>query len=688
MDANNELSTSNPESVARRIFQNKKAFISYNILRLRELIRYLSPKKMELFHAIPVLLHINSPDLPGHIDDPLDSYGIYRFHDSGFWKLVLKHLKFNEKEVRPYLSNKYFIRGLYLMGSTGTLAQSKYSDFDYWVVVDNAKSGTEQLSRLYQRLAKIERWAKEAYNQHVTFFVLEYQEIRNNNFSAIDEESSGTAQRTLLKEEFYRTFIMIAGQIPYWAVLPAGLDDNGYNDWINLASKATNINFIEEDYIDLGNLTAVHNSESLGAILWQVYKARNDPIKSLIKASLVVYFHFYQDKEGLLCDAIKRRFPQRQLDSYLIDPYAIIFQKIVNFYSDIDDKEGLDLAKECIFLRIYQNTLASEHESDTPKEKLLKHFINEWAWDEEKINRLESYKKWPEYEKLAFDKKIFRKISLLYELIMRGQDKAGPVVDMTASDLKTLKNRIESCFRKKEGKLPRASTYLRTKVDLYSVLLTCERDVFGNNRWLVYDQTAVGAKKNERILFEGPELLRVMGWVVMNEIYKGNMTLIMFQPNQYPVTTEGAKRLLNEVHRFLPNETPSPDQMDSDPVWEKMLVTLDAGSFSRGRSLDSADFLVRNTWGELYFGSIHLGDTENNLLKCHKIAKNIWNYLYDFTHSRLQYHVCRVGVGPDNIASTTIEEFIGKFRRRVAGRPTADGRREENFEQIHDTSGN
>ena len=35
-------------------------------------------------------------------------------------------------------------------------------------------------------------------------------------------------EKTILKEEFYRTFIIIAGQVPVWIVLPSGLDDEKY----------------------------------------------------------------------------------------------------------------------------------------------------------------------------------------------------------------------------------------------------------------------------------------------------------------------------------------------------------------------------------------------------------------------------------------------------------------------------
>jgi len=53
-----------PATVKEKILLNKKCFITYNIARLRELIRYLPEEKLDLFYTIPLLVHMNSPDLP------------------------------------------------------------------------------------------------------------------------------------------------------------------------------------------------------------------------------------------------------------------------------------------------------------------------------------------------------------------------------------------------------------------------------------------------------------------------------------------------------------------------------------------------------------------------------------------------------------------------------------------------
>ncbi|MBW1996312.1 MAG: class I adenylate cyclase, partial [Deltaproteobacteria bacterium] len=79
---------------------------------------------------------------------------------------------------------------------------------------------------------------------------------------------------------------MIAGRIPFWAVLPAGIDDREYERWTTIASTISTENYTPSDYIDLGNLPSISGNECLGALLWQTYKARNDPVKSLIKGAL------------------------------------------------------------------------------------------------------------------------------------------------------------------------------------------------------------------------------------------------------------------------------------------------------------------------------------------------------------------------------------------------------------------
>jgi len=656
-----------PAFVKEKILLNRKYFIAYNIARLRELLRYIPEEKLDLFHSIPFLLHTNSPDLPGYLDDPLTPHGIYRFFHSGFWEFAKKRLRIKREDVHTFVLKRSYIRGLYLMGSSGTLGQTEYSDFDYWVVTDKDSLSETQRALLRQKLDRIEDWSKETYGHDLNFFVVDLEQIRQNDFSEIHEEGSGTAQKSLLKEEFYLTFIMIAGQIPFWAVLPPGLNDAEHRYWIETASLLSDDNFVCDDYVDLGNLTSIKREECLGGVLWQICKAQQDPVKSLIKTSLVAHHFFFQEQEGLLSDMMKKRFPERRLDSYLLDPYALVFEKATRFYDFMDDKDGLDLIRQCIYLRLTGYPVPSELAENSPKRQILKRYVKAWLWGSDKIDRLQSYPVWTENEKLQFEDRIINKISFLYKLILRTVGKLEPFMDMPSEDLAVLKNRIASHFKKKPGKLPRCSAYLCAKRDRCSLVIAPREDSSGTKEWAVYDHTPSDYADNKAALFVAPELLRVLGWIVLNRPHKGDPSSIVFQRvPKSPISPKRAERLLKELSRFFLNEMPRLNYMRSDPPWLKVFVSLGTGIFAADNALRSVDYLVQNTWGEMFFCALDLEHIENDFLRCYETAKWAWHYLQKALPGESEYLIYDSRAIEDTTTTKTIEDFIKSFRESGA----------------------
>ena len=63
-------------------------------------------------------------------------------------------------------------------------------------------------------------WALVRFKIHVTFFLMDIFKARDNDFGGSTHESSGSAMARLLKEEFYRTMIHVAGRLPLWTALP------------------------------------------------------------------------------------------------------------------------------------------------------------------------------------------------------------------------------------------------------------------------------------------------------------------------------------------------------------------------------------------------------------------------------------------------------------------------------------
>jgi adenylate cyclase class 1 len=663
--------------VRETILSNRRDFVAYNIARLRELIRYLPEKKMDMLCMVPLLLHINSPDWPGFVADDGTPHGIFGFYDSGFWKLAKKRLGIAQKQIRTFVPRAFYIKGVYLMGSAGSLGQTDYSDFDYWVVVDGKMVGPEQRVLLRKKLRFIEQWGSDTFDHPITFFVLDKEQIQRNDFSGMDEEGFRIAHRTLLKEEFYRTFILIAGQIPYWAVAPSGLTDHDYAIWIDTASGLSGEGLAADEYVDLGNLSAIEMGECLGAVLWQFGKAQDDPVKALIKASLIAHHYFFQDKEGLLCDVTKTRMAESRLDSYLLDPYALAFERVLRFYQNTEDQEGLHLIRDCIYLRITGYPEPFHPDQDNPKRQLLERYVREWSWNEERVARLASLASWTESERLSFEDGIIKKLWSLYTAILRRSEAPGPAAGEHCEDVMALKNKASSRLKKKPGKLPSASVYLRARGDRGGLFVEYRR-----GEWAVCEGAEMVRTERREPVFTAPELLHVLGWVVLNGLYEGAPGTVTFHQVQSPVSPRRCKQLLDQVYTHYLEAIPPSNFRETEPRWQRMFVVLDTSRFPGDNSLRCVDYLLENTWGEMFFHSLDLRDMENRLLKYHAIAECVWQHLRD-TDWDVSYRVFDLRTVEDRTIDETIRESLESMRRtagrqvRAASRAAAEKRLEE-----------
>lgn len=652
-------------SEAAGIMSRRSAFSAYNISRVRELIRGLPAKKYKLFQQIPLWLHLNMPRMPGFVPGVRVPFGIYRFHETGFWKKALSDLKMPEKKLRPYLSPRQHIQGLYLMGSSGTLAQTETSDFDYWVVVRQDEMDSAGRALLSRKLDGIEAYCRERYGQAVTFFILDEGQVRENAFHVMDEESSGSAQKTLLKEEFYRTFIMVAGRIPFWAVLPPGLDDRQYMERIDAALKGRHLRFLPEDYIDLGNLAGLDRDESLGAILWQIYKSRHSPAKSLLKAALVAHYFFFES-DGFLCDTIKARFFEGSQPGSLLDPYALVFEKSLSFFEGLEDREGLALLKACIFLRLSGEKSFSTGFGETPRGGLLQKYLRQWEWDGRQVDRMSRYRQWPEAEKLRFEKAVFNKISFLYELILKGRGGAGTAVQMTDRDLTVLTNRIAACFRQEAGKIPRCSSNARRNTSAIQFVVEGKLGGDGRTVWSVFGDEEQRSVKKEALFFRGPELLKTAGWLILNGFYAGKKSHVTFQAEALcEATGNQARRFVQGVYDFFGS---GDESYGKPPAWTGVMVCLHRSGGEKDARPVRAGFLARNTWGELFFDVLELADSSSAVQACYHIAEHLWIFLKNAPSFQLPYRVvCPDGGGGAAEAERTVEKYLEEFIENAAG---------------------
>jgi adenylate cyclase class 1 len=651
-----------PARVHEKILANRKSFIIYNVARLRGLIGNLSSEKLELFYSIPLLLHMNSPDLPGYVDHPKTPHGVYRFFDSGFWKLAKKRLRVEDKALPVFILKRSYVRGLYLVGGPGVLHQTDDAYLNYWVVIDRRLFSGTQEELFREKLARIKSRAEEAGDHNLSFFVLDVDQMRRNTFPGMDQDGAATLPPELLKEEFYRTFILIAGQIPYWAVLPPGLNDNEYKAWIDTASLLPGYHFVADDYVDLGNLISIKSERCLAGLISEIFRAQENPVKTFIEASVMAYHYFFQEREGLLCNLMKERYPERGLDSHLLDSYVFAFSNIIKFYEFIDDKEGLDLVRECIYLQLIGYPALSRPDGEDFKGQILRNYVKTWSWTEDDTDALDAFGFWREDEKLQFENRITNKLFFLCELVFRSMGDLAPPNRLDPNGAGALKNIRDSCFKTKPGKLPRCSAFVRAQRSPCPLRVTRRHKSSGADVWEVYHRRVTDARGHEVPLFVAPELVRVLGWMVLNELCKNGWDDVVLQNLPSSMSKKRTERLLEALLGFFSDEaSPFVHHGGARARPSKAFVALNTDLSPHDGSPRCADYLVRDTWGGMFFYALSLSHIENNLLKCYEIAKRLRRYVQGAVPGASEYRIYEDPTMGNGAATRTIEDFIQSF---------------------------
>ena len=336
---------------------------AYNKSRKVKAINFNPTTATLFFKIIPYLLHCNYPDLPGYIENTNCKFGIYRFSPDEIVSGTLFRKHFPESTARSIKTPAAYalnpcIHSLKTIGSIGTIAQAAKSDCDYWVSVRYEELGGEGLQLLEEKCRLIEKWA-ENQGVEVYFFLMDIQQTRENQFdSSAEEESAGSALKLFLKDELFRTHILVAGKMLLWWLIPPRLTDSQYRKYV---VKLREHGLTNENYIDLGYLSDIPKAEIFGACLWQLNKALDSPFKSVIKfAYLELLLRNKEDTLPLFSSKILCRvtFPERipktekTLHITEIDPYLMLARDIIAFYQNQKGGNSEDnLIRECLFLK-------------------------------------------------------------------------------------------------------------------------------------------------------------------------------------------------------------------------------------------------------------------------------------------------------------------------------------------------
>lgn len=217
----------------QQILTRFRRYKALNETRLQRSLSLMNHETRFCMSIVPVLLHYNHINLPGYRDGYIP-HGIDLFSLDDLQRRYVSDMVLPGSP--PLEEPKdHAILGLYAMGSTSSLGQTKKSDVDIWVCVKANLSETGTLA-LQDKCRFITDYVK-AHNVELNLFVTPEDRFTNFQPDSLDEENCGSAQNLFLLDEFYRSSIRLCGRYILWYLISTTEEHQSYEAYSDFLTK-------------------------------------------------------------------------------------------------------------------------------------------------------------------------------------------------------------------------------------------------------------------------------------------------------------------------------------------------------------------------------------------------------------------------------------------------------------------
>ncbi|MCF6246573.1 MAG: class I adenylate cyclase [Desulfobacula sp.] len=589
------------------IHYGEKKFFRQNRMSLLTAFDIFKPRQAHLFHIIPFLLHENTsfPGIEDHFNKQTPK-GIYDYLPcTKTRQIVSQYIKSKTLPVRRQVQPG--IEGLFTIGSIGSFAQTVDSDIDYWVCINEKKFSDLQLKLLEKKLLILEGFAQKMFDTQVTFFLVDIFKAKNNDFGGSTIESSGSAQARLLKEEFYRTMIYVAGKLPLWAVLPNGISIHYYNIILKGISNLPNVG----RYIDLGDIHAISTNEYYGASIWQMVKWLKSPFKSVIKMALLEKFINEYGKKPLLCNTYKDEWMNsgRNLGVAHNDSYFILINSLLNYYQALDDQESVSILLTCFFLKL---GISNDSQIDGTvfglRKILLEKCLIKWGWEKQKVFEIGNFKAW-QYSDISrlsatienYMVKKYKTVNQAFEKLFHGGSQISP------EDRTILGRKVFIEFSKQQGKVGKVLLVSRSDRHFSGLHLKYLKKENHLGTWELINKNARAFHDQEESLIRAKTIEEIGAWLVNNGLYNES-AIINLIPNPTYVTYDDVRKLFKTINDFLGpviQETAGFDQLLEKNKVMHLFISINFYAPKQQNLVTEYTVIYLNSWGEMFCKSVY-----------------------------------------------------------------------------------
>lgn len=531
----------------------KQRFLELNQLRYQRTRAALSDRQQQFLALLPLLFHVNHPMLPGYYSHHT-ACRIYNYKPGKEELDLAKSFARSFKYNRDTVAYQPAIEAIFVMGSIGTIAQSDSSDLDIWIC-HGANSSEQELADLQVKCQRLSVWAEQSIHLEAHFFLMESQRFRDGKISKLSSENSGSAQRYLLLDEFYRTAVWLAGKVPLWWFVPASRE----RDYEGYSTALLSKRFIRAgEIIDFGGIPAIPPNEFIGAGIWQVYKGIEAPYKSVLKLMLLETYASDTNSEPLAL-TLKRAIYQDSPQPDDLDPYVMIYRRLEEYLKNREQYQRLELVRRCLYFKVNKPLT---HPSRSPKKSwqrlLLESMVQQWGWQAHQLHELDSRSSWKALLVINERSLLVEELSNSYRLLTDIHKNAFSDAAITNEELMILGRKLHAAFERKAGKIEWINPGISRDLHELSLCVVQERHE-EQNRWQIYrgSSTELALRKTPaEAIKRGRNLIELLFWCHCNGILTPNSKLDIIS-EKFHLTNVQRQQLVQTFNQWLPLPLPT-----------------------------------------------------------------------------------------------------------------------------------
>lgn len=614
------------------IEKNKEKFLEFNKIKYQRFQQFVSnTNTRKVINSISFLLSVNNKKFPGYVEGGVPA-GIANYSPDEETKRFVKS-KFPSASIEISEHRKPFIQMLAIMGSIGTIAYNKKSDFDYWVCIDRRETNPESFENFRKKVDAIQKWASNEIKLPVHMFINDVELVRKNIFAEDEEEAFGSTVGAVLKDEFFRSSIIISGKIPFWWVVPKQTKDSEYDSILRKLPP----DIFEKDFVDLGNLYEISREDFVGAALFQIIKSLGNPFKSIIKIGLLEKYLSVTGDSSLMSQKIKINVHQGNFDDTVLDSYLNMFKEVYDFYSaQIKDKSLLDMLKKNLYLKIdpqLSRYLGVKETKNIPyKVVVMFQYAKAWKWNIEMITDLDNFDNWDFNKVMEFWDTVKKFMLLSYKKISEQFPALKLEKKVSETDFMLLSRKIKTNFKQEPDKIEQFITFKDTPSEAVLYIEPLSQSI-DNIEWRLYKRNSVKSDKFVTTTLKVENnLLKLLAWTSLNQIYDPSFSRMTIQSGYARVNQQQVISFLDQSSGFFKEDRiVLKNEYFLGHAFNLLNFLIIDFNIEKSEDIQTVHFLYHTSWGESYLKAYNseesIIDILYTILKdgC-RLAKSFENY--------------------------------------------------------------